>query len=133
MTVALVIDTSALLTILLEESDAVHFASALVAAPSLLIAAPTLLEANIVIATKRGDVGVTGLTQLLTRLNVEVVACDSQQAQLAFEAWLAYGKGRHPASLNFGDCFAYALAKLRGVPLLFKGNDFAQTDVLPWR
>lgn len=66
----------------------------------------------------------------MTRLAIEIVPCDELMAKTAYEAWLRFGKGRHPASLNFGDCFSYALAKLRGEPLLFKGDDFSKTDLV---
>lgn len=83
-----------------------------------------------VATARRGSVGQDGLQELLTRLDVEIVAFDTGMARLAYEARLRFGKGRHPAGLNFGDCSSYALAKQRGEPLLFNGDDFTRTDLL---
>ncbi len=125
----LVVDTSALLAVLFVEDDAHAYAQALAAAARLCMAAPTWVEAMQVATARRGRIGQEGLQELLTRLDMEVVAFDADLARLAYAAWLHFGKGRHPAGLNYGDCFSYALAKQRGEPLLFKGNDFALTDL----
>lgn len=125
----LVIDTSALLAVLFVEDDAQTYAQALQSAAALRMAAPTWVESMQVATARRGRIGQEGLQELLVRLDVEVVACDAGLARLAYEAWLRFGKGRHPAGLNFGDCFSYALAKQRGEPLLFKGDDFSRTDL----
>lgn len=127
----LVVDSSALMAIMLEEPDAIQYAEALYAATALRMSAPTWMESMQVVTGRRGTVGFNGLNDLLTRLDVEIVPCDAAQVKIAFNAWLAYGKGRHPAGLNFGDCFSYALAKQRGEPLLFKGDDFSKTDIVP--
>ncbi len=126
----LVVDTSALMAILLEEPDAVLFAQALHDADELRMSAPSWLEAAQVATGRRGGKGYEQFHELVTRLPVEIVPCDETLARVAYGAWLRFGKGRHPASLNFGDCFSYALAKLRGEPLLFKGDDFSKTDIV---
>ena len=88
-----------------------------------------LLEATSVIEGRRGTLAGRVLDELLARLNIELIPITVEQAQEARRAWRRYGKKRHPANLNFGDCFSYALAKTMDEPLLFKGKDFAQTDV----
>jgi len=124
-----VVDTSALLAILLGEADAPAIADAMAKAPVRRISAVSWLEAAIVITSRRGGRGADALRELLARLRAEIVPVDYAQAQAAYGAWLAYGKGRNAAALNFGDCFAYAAAKRLGEPLLFKGEDLAKTDV----
>lgn len=125
----MVVDTSALLAVVLGEPDAERYAVALAAAPRLLIAAPTWLEAAIVATARLGPKGHALLTELLEGLQATVVPFDGGLARLANDGWLRFGRGRHPAGLNLGDCFAYALAKQCGEPLLFKGEDFARTDL----
>ena len=127
---SLVVDTSALMAILLEEPDALLFARALHDADELRMSAPSWLEAAQVVTGRRGMQGYGLFHELVTRLGIEIVPCDEAIARAAYEAWLRFGKGRHPAALNFGDCFSYALAKLRGEPLLFKGEDFSKTDLV---
>ena len=127
----MVVDTSALLAILLEEDDARLFAQALHDADELRMSAPSWLEAAQVATSRRGVQGHALFEELVTRLAIEIVPCDEAMAKVAYQAWLLFGKGRHPASLNFGDCFSYALAKARGEPLLFKGDDFSKTDLIP--
>lgn len=126
----MVIDTSALVAILLDEPDRRRFTRAVADASVRAVSAATVLEAGIVIEAKLGEVGGRELDLLLHRAAVEVVSVDEEQAVIARAAWRRFGKGRHAAGLNFGDCFAYALASVRGEPLLFKGDDFAATDVL---
>jgi ribonuclease VapC len=128
---SLVVDTSALMAVLLEEPEAIRFAEALHDADELRMSAPSWLEAAQVATGRRGAKGYEQFHDLVSRLRVEIVPCDAVMARLAYDAWLRFGKGRHPAALNFGDCFSYALAKLRGEPLLFKGDDFSKTDVIP--
>ena len=125
----MVIDSSALIAILLQEAEAKVFAETIEAASVRLISAASLLEASIVIEGRNGEAGGRELDLLLYRAGIEIVAVDRDQAEIARRAWRLYGKGRHAAGLNYGDCFAYALAKATGSPLLFKGDDFAQTDV----
>ncbi len=125
----MVVDTSALMCILLGEPETEDYANALVKASHILIGAPTWVETALVATARLGEPGHALLLELLTRLRVETVPWDEALAHATYEAWLAYGRGRHPAALNFGDCFAYALAKKRGEPLLFKGDDFTKTDI----
>ena len=125
----MVIDRSALMAILLAEPSAFAVAQAIDASPRRLLSAATLLETSIVIEARKGQEGGYALDRLLFRASVEIVPVDANQAEIARVAWRRYGKGRHPAGLNYGDCFAYALAKQSGLPLLFRGNDFSQTDI----
>jgi ribonuclease VapC len=94
-----------------------------------LVSAATVLETAMVIETRLGDSGGREFDLWLLKIGADVVPVDAGQADAARRAWRRYGKGRHAASLNFGDCFAYALAMTRNEPLLFKGGDFAKTDV----
>jgi ribonuclease VapC len=125
----MVIDTSALLAVLLQEPDAPHVARAIEACSPRLLSAATLLEASIVIESRKGEAGGRELDLLMYRSGIEVVAVDQDQAEAARVAWRRFGRGRHPAALSYGDCFAYALARCRRLPLLFRGNDFSQTDI----
>jgi len=125
----MVIDTSALLAILLGEAGAQDVAAAIEHDAPRLLSAANLLEASIVIEARKGEAGGRELDLLLYRGEIEVVAVDRDQAEAARTAWRRFGKGRHPAALNYGDCFAYALAKTRRQKLLFRGGDFAQTDI----
>ncbi|MBK1717778.1 type II toxin-antitoxin system VapC family toxin [Thiocystis violacea] len=126
----MVIDTSSLICILLNEPEAEQHARRLVEAEASVMSAVTWLETLLVITARRGDVGRKSLAELLDLAGVTILPVDADLAHIAYRAWLEYGKGRHPAGLNFGDCFSYALAKHRHEPLLFKGNDFSQTDLL---
>jgi len=126
----MVIDSSALMAIFLVEADASIYASAILNDWIRLISAATLAEASIVAIRRRQPDPIAALDILTTRLRLVVIPVDHEQALLARDGFRRFGKGRHPAGLNFGDCFSYALAKQRGEPLLFKGNDFSQTDVL---
>ena len=125
----MVIDTSALIAILLQEQDAVRLAEAIEAGSPLLLSAASLFEASMVIESRKGEAGGRELDLLIYRSGIEVLAVDQDQAETARQAWRRFGKGRHPAALNYGDCFSYALAKSRRLPLLFRGNDFARTDI----
>ena len=125
----MVIDTSALLAVLLKEPEAPRIAQAIEDAPVRLLSAANLLEASMVIESRKGEEGARDLDLLLYRTGIEVVAVDQSQAEIARRGWRQFGKGRHAASLNYGDCFAYALAKSRNLPLLFQGRDFKHTDV----
>ena len=126
----MVIDSSAVIAILLWEAEAENIASILASSSKRLMSAFSVLESSIVIEARKGEAGGRELDLLLHRAAVDVVAVDSEQLQLAREAWRRFGKGRHPAALNIGDCCSYALAKQSGEPLLFKGNDFNKTDLL---
>ena len=125
----MVLDSSALIAILLDEPERREFNEKIEADPTRLLSAVTFVEAALVLETRKGDAAGRELDLLLHRAGVELVAVDADHAELARRAYRRYGRGRHPAGLNFGDCFAYALAQISGEPLLFKGNDFAQTDV----
>lgn len=125
----MVLDTSALLAILLDEPDAPAIAEAIADDPRRLASAFTALETSIVIEAKKGEEGGREFDLLAVRTGLDVVAMDAGQVELARAAWRRYGKGRHPAGLNIGDCCSYALSRLTGEPLLFKGDDFARTDV----
>ena len=125
----MVIDTSALVSMLFDESDAEQFELAIEADPRRLISAASILETSIVVESRFGEAGGREFDLLLYKAQIEIVAVTPEQTDIARHAYRTYGKGRHPAGLNFGDCFVYALSKMSGEPLLFKGNDFSQTDV----
>ena len=126
----MVIDTSALVAILLGEEQAESLAAAAAADPRRLVSAFSLLEAGIVMEARKGDVGGRELDLLLHRLRADVVPLTESQAEVARSAWRRWGRGRHAAQLNIGDCAAYALSAVSGEPLLCTGNDFARTDVV---
>jgi len=126
----MVIDSSALIALLLGEPETVSFVSAIAAASTRLVTAPSYLETAIVMVSRSGGEAQEKLDRLLSELAAEVVPFTHEQAILAVVAYRQYGRGSgHAAGLNFGDCFTYALAKLRDEPLLFKGNDFSRTDL----
>jgi ribonuclease VapC len=125
----MVIDTSAIIAVLLDEANAAGIAQAIESGSPRLLSAANLVEASMVIESRKGEVGGRELDLLLYRAGIEVVAVDQDQAEVARLEWRQFGKGGHPAALNYGDCFAYALAKTRRLPLLFRGADFAQTDI----
>jgi len=126
----MIVDTSAIIAILQVESDAIWFAERLAAAPNPRMSAATYVELVTVCDRRIGTAAVGKAERLLQRSNIDFVPFTVEQARWARHARLTYGVGRHPANLNLGDCFAYALAKETGEPLLFKGNDFAHTDVI---
>lgn len=125
----MVIDSSALLAVLLGEPDGPRVAAAIEAGSPRLLSAANLLEASIVIESRKGEAGGRELDLLLYRAGIQVEPVDREEAELARVAWRRFGKGQHPAALNYGDCFAYALATSRQLPLLSCGEDFAGTDV----
>lgn len=127
----MVIDTSALLGILQEEPESRELIEAIADAESRLLSVASFVETSIVIEARHGAEGVRDLDLFLERAGIQLVAVDPEQGRVARHAFSRYGKGRHPAALNFGDCFAYALAGILGQPLLFKGDDLAQTDAAP--
>lgn len=128
----MIIDSSALVAVVLHEPEAERLVAAMEKAPTRLLSAVNWVEAMTVAEARRGAGEDVRLT--LLDFGVSVVAFGEEQAQLAYEAWRRFGKGRHRAALNFGDCCAYAAAAMHLEPLLFKGNDFALTDVpvAPW-
>ncbi len=105
------------------------FVSAIRNAPKRLLSAASLVESSVVVMRIRRSDSLMALDNLLAQLDIDIVAVDRKQALLAREAFRRFGKGRHEAGLNFGDCFSYALAKQTGEPLLFKGNDLLHTDL----
>ena len=127
---AMVIDTSALVAIFLAEPERQIFRDAIMTTNMRLMSAANIFETCIVLEGRRGEVAARDLFVL--RANIKIVSVDSEQAELARSAWRRYGKGRHPAALNSGDCFAYALAKSSGEPILAKGTDFLRTDIRLW-
>jgi ribonuclease VapC len=128
----MVTDTSALLAILQDEPERRAFNEALESAESRLMSAATFVETSIIIESRYGAEGLRDLDVFIDRAGIEIVAVDTEQAHVARRAFSQFGKGRHPAGLNYGDCFSYALARVRGESLLFKGGDFSQTDVAPF-
>jgi ribonuclease VapC len=126
----MVIDTSAIMAILFGEPEAKAFVRAIAQAQGRFVAAFTALECAVVVSARKGPTAVRELDLLFHEGGIEQVDMDSEQIALAREAYRRYGKGAHPARLNLGDCCSYALARRMGEPLLFKGDDFAQTDVL---
>jgi len=125
----MVIDSSALMAILSGEPEERLFRQLISRASNRLLGAPSRVELGIVALACRGEPGLEEMQALIDHLDLEVVALSDEQAALAIDAFRRFGKGRHPAGLNFGDCFSYALAKATGEPLLFKGDDFGQTDI----
>lgn len=130
ITIDLVVDTSALTTILLGEPEAEALLRTLIKASRVGLCAPNHTELLIVIQTRLGDPGVTRAQAFLRQTQIETIALDQALAVAAADGYRRFGKGRHPAGLNFGDCFSYALATREQAPLLFKGDDFCRTDVL---
>lgn len=126
--VSLVIDTSAIVAIVMKEPEAADFIAELASARTRVLTSVNLLEAQIVLTFGKGMPAGTA-EDLVVRENIEIIPFDEDLSNLAFEAYGRYGKGRHGARLNMGDCAAYALAKARGWPLLYKGEDFALTDI----
>jgi len=118
-----------LVGILDQESEAERLIRAVATASERMLSAANLVETGIVMQVRRGDDAVRDLDLLLAKLKIDVVSVSANQAELARDAFHRFGRGRYPARLNFGDCFAYALAKESTTPLLFKGNDFSQTDI----
>jgi ribonuclease VapC len=125
----MVIDTSALVAIFLSEPERQSFLDNIIAAETRLVSAATVLEAGIVLEARRGESAGREFDLFIVRANLQIIPVDAEQADLARSARRKYGTGRHPAALNFGDCFSYALAKATGEPLLAKGTDFASTDI----
>jgi ribonuclease VapC len=124
----LVLDPSALIAYLKAEPEATRLRDAMLAASVLSLSAASLVEAGMVAEKLRGG-GAIDLDTMLAELHVKIIPFTEEHAGLARSAFRRFGKGRHPAGLNFGDCFSYALARALGEPLLFVGNDFSQTDV----
>jgi ribonuclease VapC len=126
----MVIDSSALVAILLQEADAARYVAAIEADPVRLLSATTYVETCIVAENRVHGAGVHDVDRLIARAVIDVISVDYEQAQIARDAFRRFGKGRHPAGLNFGDCFSYALSQAADEPLLFKGDDFPKTDIV---
>lgn len=126
----MVLDSSAVVSVILEEEGHLPLAEAMASADNLAIGAPTLVETDIVMMRRFDLHGRALIAQLLEANSVVVVPFDSSHRRAAAEAFIRYGKGRHPAALNYGDCMTYATARLADHPLLFTGDDFAQTDLV---
>jgi ribonuclease VapC len=125
----MVIDTSVLIALLNAEAESARLAAAIETDATRLISAATVVEAGLFIESRYGPVGGRELDLLMAKAGLSIQAVTAEQAEMAREAWRRFGKGRHAAGLNFGDCFSYALAKATGEPLLFKGDDFTRTDI----
>ncbi len=125
----MVIDSSALIAIFCDEPERPDFNRQIAAASRRLISAASVLETSIVLENRFGEEAYRELDFFLLKAAIQVYPFDAEQLEIARRAYRQYGKGRHRAGLNYGDCFSYALAKHTGEPLLFKGNDFSQTDI----
>jgi ribonuclease VapC len=125
----MVVDSSALVAILKAEADAATLLQCLGGSRNSTIATPTLLEAQIVVISQLGEDGLVELELLLSRAEIRPMTFDANHLRWALHGWHHYGKGRHQAGLNFGDCFSYGLAMALDLPLLFRGDDFSLTNV----
>lgn len=125
----MVLDSSAVIALLLDEPDADSMRLAIADSAVRLMSAANLVEASLVIENRNGEAGGRELDLLISRLGIVIVPVDAEQAADARRAWRRYGRGRHAAGLNYGDLFSYALSRTTGEPLLFKGDDFTKTDV----
>jgi ribonuclease VapC len=125
----MIIDTSAIVAILFNEDDAQIYAEAISRADSCRVSAATFVEAAIVVESQTKNNGSRQLDAFIRRAGITIEPVTEEQAHIARQAFTDFGKGRHPAGLNYGDCFSYALSKAMREPLLFKGKDFAKTDL----
>lgn len=125
----MIVDSSALLAVLFREPDAERYETALASAPVCRMSLANVFEASIVWEGRGGPAAGYRLDMFMEQVGIEMVSVTAEHVAAARRAWRRFGKGNHPAALNFGDCFAYALAEVAGEPLLFKGNDFALTDI----
>jgi ribonuclease VapC len=126
-----IVDSSAVLAVIFGEADAARFADALACAEACRMAAPVWFEASMVVEGRGGLAAVQRLDDFMAEAVVELVSFSPEHARLAQQAWRRFGRGRHRAGLNYGDCMSYALARERREPLLFKGDDFVHTDIEP--
>jgi ribonuclease VapC len=127
----MVVDTSALFAILVGEDEPDQFEDLILRSPAAVISVVSIVETVIALTRKQLNIEASDIDGVLSTLGIAVRPVDVNQGLLARRAFLQYGRGRHPARLNFGDCFPYALAKARGDTLLFKGEDFSKTDLIP--
>ena len=130
----MVVDTSALTAIILCEKERFIFDDLILRTPTVVMSVVSVVETMIVLMSQRREPDAARLDEIIADLRIDVRGVDGKQGILARKAFEQYGRGRSPAALNFGDCFVYALAKAREDSLLFKGDDFAKTDIVPaWR
>lgn len=129
----MILDTSAIIAILFDEDDAEIYAQAITRADSCRLSAATFVETAIVVEAQTKNNGSRQLDAFIRRAGIAIDPVTEEQAHIARQAFIDFGKGRHPAGLNYGDCFSYALSKATREPLLFKGKDFAKTDLTPAR
>jgi ribonuclease VapC len=128
----MIVDTSAIVATIANEPDCQHFRNAILAAESLVMLSITVLETRIVLASRYGEEAVAEFDEIVEKFSIIVVPFDEELTRVAFDGFRRYGKGQgHPAQLNIVDCATYALAKTRDDTLLFKGGDFAKTDIVP--
>ncbi len=125
----MILDTSAIISILIEEPGCRRIEQRAVAAPVLAVGAATVVETAIVLSNKLRRDPRPQLDRLFRRMNIQIIPFTAEHYEVAVDAFVRYGKGRHAAALNFGDCLTYAVARLSGLPLLFTGDDFAKTDL----
>lgn len=125
----MVIDTSAFVAIFFGERERAEFLRVITSSEKRLVSAANILETGMVLEARQGEAAGREFDLFVVRAGIQVIPVDADQVDLARAAWRKYGKGRHPAALNFGDCFAYGLAKITGEPLLAKGTDFGMTDI----
>lgn len=125
----MIVDSSAVVTVFRQEPGYEEIERTIREADAVEIGAPTLFECVIVVGRAEGEEGIAALSHLILDLGIAIVPFDEPHADLATEAFLDFGKGRHPARLNYGDCMTYATARRSGRPLLYTGDDFAQTDI----
>jgi ribonuclease VapC len=125
----MILDTSAIIAILFAEDDAEIYAQAITRADSCRLSAATFVETAIVVESQTKNNGSRQLDAFIRRAGIAIDPVTEEQAHIARQAFIDFGKGRHPAGLNYGDCFSYALSKATREPLLFKGKDFAKTDL----
>jgi len=125
----MVVDSSIIVAIMLKEPLALSYAEKLAEAPRLEMSVASFLECGIKMIYVKGELGIPELELFVLRHHIQLIPVDEEQSFIAVRAFEKYGKGRHKAALNFGDCFSYALAKVRREPLFYQGNDFSQTDL----
>ena len=125
----MIVDSSALAAVIFREEDRRFYIDALAAPSRKYMSSVNFLEIGMVAEARKGEAGAKALRKVLFEAGIEIIPFDSGQAEIALDAWRRYGKGRHKAGLNFGDCAAYALAKTSNEPLLYKGSDFPETDI----
>lgn len=127
----IIVDTSALIAILMNEPGATALTDLISARPGSILPAPAYVEATMVYGARKGEAGLRELDTLLDDLGLRIADFTTAHARAAREGFMRFGKGRHRAGLNFGDCLSYGVARVEGLPLLFTGTDFALTDVTP--